>query len=54
MREYTPKHTLRQHEFPISCLAWSMDDTILLTGAETEIRMWNTKVRVRYILCATT
>ncbi|KZP21210.1 WD40 repeat-like protein [Athelia psychrophila] len=42
-REYTPTHILRQHAYPISCLAWSMDDAILLTGAETEIRMWNTK-----------
>ncbi|KAF7970217.1 hypothetical protein HWV62_24744 [Athelia sp. TMB] len=41
-REYTPVHVLREHAFPISCLAWSTDDAVLLTGAENEIRMWDT------------
>ncbi|BGP13752.1 hypothetical protein JCM10213v2_001690 [Rhodosporidiobolus nylandii] len=33
----------REHSEAISCLAWSPDDSILLTAAETIIKMWNTE-----------
>jgi WD40 repeat protein len=33
-----------EHAYPINCLAWSTDDTILLTGAEQQIKMWDMKV----------
>jgi hypothetical protein len=28
----------------VGCLAWSKDDTILLTSAENHIKLWNTRV----------
>ncbi|KAI5479335.1 catabolite degradation protein [Pseudohyphozyma bogoriensis] len=31
-----------EHTDPIACLAWSPDDSILLTAAENTIKMWNT------------
>ncbi|BGO89478.1 hypothetical protein NBRC10512_003937 [Rhodotorula toruloides] len=34
---------LRDHAEPISYLAWSPDDSILLTTAESIIKMWNTE-----------
>ncbi|KIM79679.1 hypothetical protein PILCRDRAFT_74055 [Piloderma croceum F 1598] len=46
IRDYTAKFVLRDHSFPVGCLAWSLDDSILLTGADNEIRMWNTKTGV--------
>lgn len=36
-----------EHADPIACLAWSPDDTILLTAAESTIKMWNTHVSRR-------
>ncbi|KAG1770363.1 WD40-repeat-containing domain protein [Suillus placidus] len=35
--------TLRDHPFPVSCLAWSLDDSILSTSADHLIFLWNTK-----------
>lgn len=34
----------RDHDDFVSCLAWSPDDSILLTAAESTIKMWNTSV----------
>jgi len=36
---------LRDHQFPVGCLAWSLDDTILLSSCEQLIKMWNAEVR---------
>jgi hypothetical protein len=36
---------LRDHQFPVGCLAWSLDDTILLSSCEQLIKMWNVEVR---------
>ena len=36
---------LKDHQFPVGCLAWSLDDTILLSSCEQLINMWNTEVR---------
>ncbi|KAF9260213.1 WD40 repeat-like protein [Marasmius fiardii PR-910] len=36
--------TLRQHPYPVTCLAWSMDDSVLLTSSENYIKLWDTKV----------
>jgi WD40 repeat protein len=36
---------LQDHQFPVGCLAWSLDDTILLSSCEQLIKMWNTEVR---------
>ncbi|GAA6004705.1 hypothetical protein JCM10207_000988 [Rhodosporidiobolus poonsookiae] len=33
----------REHTDSVSCLAWSPDDSILLTAAETIIKMWNSE-----------
>ena len=35
---------LRDHPYSVGCLAWSLDDSILLTTAEHFIKMWNVKV----------
>lgn len=35
---------LQGHNYHISALAWSPDDTKLLTSAEQEIRIWNPQV----------
>lgn len=40
---------LQDHQFPVGCLAWSLDDTILLSSCEQLIKMWNTEVR--QVLC---
>ncbi|CAA7271486.1 unnamed protein product [Cyclocybe aegerita] len=37
---------LRDHTDPVGCLAWSLDDSVLLTSAESTIKMWNTKTGV--------
>ncbi|KAF9059529.1 WD40 repeat-like protein [Rhodocollybia butyracea] len=34
---------LKDHQFPVHSLAWSLDDSKLLTGAEHHIKLWNTK-----------
>ncbi|KAI0312503.1 WD40 repeat-like protein [Amylostereum chailletii] len=34
---------LRDHLSPVGCLAWSLDDSILLSSSEHVIKMWNTK-----------
>lgn len=41
---FAPHKVFREHTDPISCIAWSPDDTILLTAAEMIIKMWNTEV----------
>ncbi|KAI0071759.1 WD40 repeat-like protein, partial [Panus rudis PR-1116 ss-1] len=45
-REYHTHHILREHPFPVGCVAWSPDDSILLTAAENFIKMWNTRTGV--------
>ncbi|KAJ7510144.1 WD40 repeat-like protein [Mycena galericulata] len=45
IREWEKRHVL-SHPYPVISLAWSLDDTILVTGAETHIKMWNTKTGV--------
>ncbi|KAF8891225.1 WD40 repeat-like protein [Infundibulicybe gibba] len=37
---------LRNHPYPVGCLAWSLDDSVLLTSAEHHIKMWNAKTGV--------
>jgi WD40 repeat protein len=43
-QEWTPHFILRDHPCSVGCLAWSKDDSILLTSAESHIKLWNTKV----------
>lgn len=40
-------YTLQDHEWPVGCVAWSLDDSILLTAGENIIKMWNTRVCCR-------
>lgn len=35
-----------EHTDSIACLAWSPDDSILLTAAESSIKMWSMEVRL--------
>jgi WD40 repeat protein len=37
---------LRGHPFSVGCLAWSPDDTILLSSSEVYIKMWNTETGI--------
>ncbi|KAF8077731.1 WD40 repeat-like protein [Lyophyllum atratum] len=41
--EWTPHRILKDHPYAVGCLAWSKDDSILLTSAENYIKIWNTK-----------
>ena len=40
--------TLKEHNDPVGCLAWSLDGTILLSSSEQVIKMWNMKVPLAY------
>ncbi|TFK76226.1 WD40 repeat-like protein [Pluteus cervinus] len=40
---WTQDRVLDDHPDPVSCLAWSLDDKILLTTSESSIRVWNAK-----------
>jgi hypothetical protein len=33
------------HGYPVTSLAWSLDDAILVTAAEQQIKLWDTRVR---------
>ncbi|GAA5862183.1 hypothetical protein JCM3774_004812 [Rhodotorula dairenensis] len=43
---FTLEKIFREHADPVSCIAWSPDDSILLSAAETIIKMWNTETGV--------
>ncbi|KDQ07069.1 hypothetical protein BOTBODRAFT_120606 [Botryobasidium botryosum FD-172 SS1] len=42
-RDCTPEQVFRDHKYEVSCLAWSLDDSILLTSAENIVKIWNVK-----------
>ncbi|GJE96447.1 WD40 repeat domain-containing protein [Phanerochaete sordida] len=42
-REYHAQFILRDHKYQVGCVAWSLDDSILLTASENFIHMWNTR-----------
>lgn len=42
-RDCTAEFILRDHPYPLGCLAWSLDDSILSTSADHLILLWNTK-----------
>ncbi|GLB34733.1 putative WD40 repeat-like protein [Lyophyllum shimeji] len=42
-QEWTPHRILKDHPYAVGCLAWSKDDSVLLTSAENFIKIWNTK-----------
>ncbi|THH17111.1 hypothetical protein EW146_g3632 [Bondarzewia mesenterica] len=46
IRRYSPELILRDHPFHVGCIAWSLDDSILLSASEQYIKMWNTKTGV--------
>ncbi|KAJ6630542.1 WD40-repeat-containing domain protein [Mycena sp. CBHHK59/15] len=45
IREWEKHHVLT-HPYPVICVAWSLDDSIILTGTEHHIKMWNAKTGV--------
>jgi WD40 repeat protein len=45
-QDWTPHFVLRDHPYPVGCLAWSKDDSVLLTSSDNYIKLWNTKVTV--------
>ncbi|KAG1826914.1 WD40 repeat-like protein [Suillus subaureus] len=42
-RDCIAEFILRDHPYPVGCLAWSLDDSILSTSADHLILLWNTK-----------
>lgn len=44
--DWTTHLMLKDHPYPVGCLAWSIDDSLLLTSAEHFIKIWNTKTGV--------
>ncbi|KAI0371689.1 WD40 repeat-like protein [Pilatotrama ljubarskyi] len=46
-RVYSPEFTLRDHEYPVGCVSWSLDDSILLTASENRITLWNARTGSR-------
>lgn len=45
-RDCIAEFILRDHPYPVGCLAWSLDDSILSTSADHLILLWNTKTGV--------
>ncbi|THH10834.1 hypothetical protein EW145_g1054 [Phellinidium pouzarii] len=43
VRECALEKRLRDHQFTVGCLAWSPDDSIILTSTESIIKVWNAK-----------
>ncbi|KAG6889821.1 hypothetical protein C0995_014298 [Termitomyces sp. Mi166 len=41
--QWAPHLILKEHPYPVGCLAWSKDDSILLTSSENLIKLWNAK-----------
>ncbi|TFK54698.1 WD40 repeat-like protein [Heliocybe sulcata] len=41
-RQYTVDFVLRDHQYAVGYLAWSLDDSLLLTASDDTVRMWNT------------
>ncbi|KAL9715363.1 hypothetical protein Ac2012v2_002027 [Leucoagaricus gongylophorus] len=46
IQEWSTHLILRDHQYPVGCLAWSLDDSILLTSAEQHIKLWNAQTGV--------
>lgn len=45
-QDWSAHFVLRDHTYAVGCLAWSPDDSVLLTASEGQIKMWNTKVNL--------
>ena len=45
-QDWVAHHILSDHKYWVTCLAWSLDDTILLTSSDHFIKLWNTKTGV--------
>ncbi|KAF7311490.1 WD-domain-containing protein [Mycena kentingensis (nom. inval.)] len=45
IREWEKRLALH-HPYSVICMAWSLNDSVLLTGTEHHIKMWNTKTGV--------
>ncbi|KAF7322514.1 WD-domain-containing protein [Mycena chlorophos] len=45
MVEWEKRHSLL-HPYGVISMAWSLDDSVLVTGSENHIKMWNTKTGV--------
>ncbi|KAL5529369.1 hypothetical protein ACEPAG_5354 [Sanghuangporus baumii] len=43
VRECALEKKLRDHNDPVGCLAWSPNDTVLLTSTDSNIKIWNAK-----------
>ncbi|KAG5654117.1 hypothetical protein H0H81_007169 [Sphagnurus paluster] len=43
MHDWALERILNDHPFSVGCLAWSKDDSILLTSADNFIQLWDTR-----------
>lgn len=50
-RQWRPLRFLKNHGDSVGCIAWSMDDSLLLTAAENDVRIWNAKVGSFFAYC---
>ncbi|CDO76439.1 hypothetical protein BN946_scf184781.g16 [Trametes cinnabarina] len=46
-RAYAPEFILRDHEYPVGCVSWSSDDSILLTASEHRITLWSSRTGLK-------
>lgn len=53
-QDWSVHFVLRDHAYPVGCLAWSPDDSLLLTASEGQVKMWNTKVNLEPLSCDNT
>ncbi|KAL5511801.1 hypothetical protein ACEPAH_5019 [Sanghuangporus vaninii] len=51
VRECALERKLRDHNDSVGCLAWSPNDTVLLTSTDSNIKIWNVKHRLKSGLC---
>ncbi|KAF9558038.1 WD40 repeat-like protein [Agrocybe pediades] len=42
-QDWSAHFILREHPYPVGCVSWSLDDSILLTSTDHVIKMWNAK-----------
>ncbi|KAG8889730.1 hypothetical protein FRB98_003022 [Tulasnella sp. 332] len=45
-RDCSVHHILRDHKYGVTVVAWSMDDSTLITGSEQDLKMWNVQTGV--------
>lgn len=42
--DFGSERVLDDHEFSVTAIAWSPDDKLLLSGAHSEVKLWDVEV----------